>query len=107
MAPYNRTKRDTPMPLTVRYIGPGEAILAGAYIQQGETRSVTPGQLQAALADHPAGFEIVAGDDAPLLPEPLQQPAQLNEPVDLVDRAEDLSEPAPAAPRRRRHHGAA
>lgn len=109
------------MLITVRYIGPGEAILAGTYIQQDETRSVTPAQLQAAQEAHPAGFVIVAGDDAPapLDPAQLQQPTQLNEPADQVAQIENLSEPAapledlalnePAAPvpPRRRRHGSA
>lgn len=102
------------MPLTVRYIGPGEAILAGTYIQQGETRSVTPAQLQAALADHPAGFAIVAGDNVPApldqppseqskdLSEPAGQAEDLNEPAAAPAEAVDLREPAATTPRRRR-----
>lgn len=48
--------------MRVRYIGPGEAILAGAYLQHGEWREVTPAQLIAAQIDHPDGFVIL---DAP------------------------------------------
>ena len=90
------------MLITVRYTGPGEAILAGTYIQQDETRSVTPAQLQAAQEAHPAGFVIVAGDDAPELQEPAQPDPQENDQVDLNEPAEaladavDLSEPAEA-----------
>ena len=109
------------MLITVRYTGPGEAILAGTYIQQDETRTVTPAQLQAAQEAHPAGFEIVAGDaPTPLEPadqvDPVDQTQNLSEPA---DQGEDLSEPiapiggvalnepaVPVAPRRRRHGGA-
>lgn len=104
------------MLITVRYTGPGEAILAGTYIQQDETRAVTPAQLQAAQEAHPAGFVIIAGDDVPepLELEPLQpeqlQPTQLNEPADQVDQVENMNEPAapvaPVAPRRRRQGSA-
>ena len=58
--------------LRVRYIGPGEAILAGTYIQSGEDREVSAAQLAAAQIDHPEGFVV------------LDEPAVLN-----------LNEPAP------------
>jgi hypothetical protein len=47
--------------LTVRYIGPDAAILGGSYIYTDETRTVSAGQLLAALEHHPeAHFEIVS-----------------------------------------------
>lgn len=48
--------------MRVQYIGPGEAILAGQYIQSGEVRDVSAPQLAAAQIDHPTGFMVL---DAP------------------------------------------
>jgi len=50
--------------ITVRYIGPDEAILAGAYIQHGESRRVTPAALAAAQQYHPDGFIILVAASA-------------------------------------------
>lgn len=47
--------------ITVRYIGPEAAILAGTYILHGETRVVSAAQLAEAQLHHPDGFVIEDG----------------------------------------------
>lgn len=78
--------------MRVRYIGPGEAVLAGAYLQHGEWREVTPAQLIAAQIDHPDGFVILdAPADAPASPAPLPTP---------LPTADAAASPAPLPKRR-------
>jgi hypothetical protein len=45
--------------VTVRYIGPGQAVLAGQLMLHGETRATSRAQVERALKFHPDGFEIV------------------------------------------------
>ena len=61
--------------LRVRYIGPGEAILAGTYIQSGEDREVSAAQLAAAQIDHPEGFVVLDEPPAPTEALSLNEPA--------------------------------
>jgi hypothetical protein len=94
--------------LTVTYTGPDAAILGGSYIYTGETRTVSAGQLLAALEHHPAAhFVLISGalpqveaeqpstppatqpDDHP--PTPDDQPPIAEEPV--IEGA-----PVPTAP---------
>lgn len=53
--------------ITVRYIGPDAAILAGSYIYHGETRLVAPAQLAEAQIFHPDSFAIVEDAAEPTL----------------------------------------
>lgn len=65
--------------LTVKYIGPDAAVLAGSYIYSGETRQVSRGQFLIAQANHPEGFEILEGE----LPQ--AEVEQLPAPVPPID----------------------
>lgn len=91
--------------LTVRYIGPDAAILAGTYILSGETRPVMPAQVAEAEINHPGAFEVVDGT-WPAMPIQLDEPALEQvpsepEPTNLDEPATpeptNLDEPAPAA----------
>lgn len=48
--------------ITVRYVGPGYAILGEKAIYTGQTRTVPEGVLAAARRAHPKGFKVLGGE---------------------------------------------
>ena len=96
-------------PITVRYIGPDVAVLAGQYIINGETRTVPLARLIEAEVEHPGAFEVVGGTwpATPIELESIEEPDQPEEPASEPEPATEentatpaqiviLDEPAPA-----------
>lgn len=88
--------------ITVRYIGPDAAILAGQYILEGETRTVPLARVIEAEAEHPGAFVVVAGTwpatPIELAPIELEQaPTESEQPIE-PEPPSDEPEPASEEP---------